>query len=83
MNENIDTSTRLFMVVVGPSESGRTELIFKLLTERIFYPEFERVLFFYKDNQPVVMDKLNVCEKRRSFTFKPKSNYSKFCLEKS
>ena len=59
MNKIIDTSTRLFMAVVGPSGSGKTELIFKLLTGRSFYPKFERVLFFYKDIQPVVMDELN------------------------
>ena len=59
MNKITDTSTRLFMAVVGPSGSGKTELIFKLLTGRSFYPKFERVLFFYKDIQPVVMDELN------------------------
>ena len=47
------------MAVVGPSGSGKRELIFKLLTGRLFYPKFERVLFFYKDIQPVVMDELN------------------------
>ena len=59
MNKTIDMSTSLFMAVVGPSGSGKTELIFKLLPRRIFYPKFEKVLIFYKDIQPVVMDKLN------------------------
>ena len=34
-------------------------MIFKLLTGRIFHPKFERVIFFYKDIQAVVMDELS------------------------
>ena len=52
-------STRLFIAVVGPSRSGKIELIFKLLTERTFYPKFGRVLFFYKGIQPILSDELN------------------------
>ena len=48
MNKIIDTSTRLFMAVVGPSGSGKPELIFKLMTGRSFFPKFERVFFFTK-----------------------------------
>ena len=59
MNKIIDTSTRLFMAVVGTSGSGKTELISKLLIGRTFYPKFGRVLFFYKDNQPILRDELN------------------------
>ena len=48
MNKSIDTPTRLFITVVEPSGSGKTELIFKLLTGRTFYTKFERVSFFTK-----------------------------------
>ena len=59
MNKIIHTSTRLYMAVVGPSGSGKTELSFKLLRKRTFYPKFGRVLFFYKDIQPIVQEKFN------------------------
>ena len=47
------------MAVVGSSESGKTEIIFKLLKGRTFYPN-GRVLYFYKDIQLIVRDELNV-----------------------
>ena len=40
MNKIVDTSTRVFMAVVGPSGSGKIELIFKLLKGKTFYPSF-------------------------------------------
>ena len=47
------------MAVVGPSGSGKTELILKLLKGRTYYPKLGRVLFFYKDMQPILRDELN------------------------
>ena len=41
MNKVIDTSTRLFLAIVGPLGSGKTELIFKLLKEKHFIPNFK------------------------------------------
>ena len=55
MNKIFDTSTRLFMTVVGLSGSGKTELIFKLLKGETFYSKFSRVIYFYKKIQPVVI----------------------------
>ena len=59
MNKIIDTSTRLFMAVVGLSGLGKTELIFKLLKGETFYSKFSRVIYFYKDIQPVINGNLN------------------------
>ena len=47
------------MAVEGPLGSGKIELIFELLAGRTFYPKFERVLFFYKNIQSVVMGELH------------------------
>ena len=55
----IDTSTRLFMAVVGPSGSVKRELNFKLLKVRTFHPKFESVLVFSKDLKPIVREKVN------------------------
>ena len=57
MNKIVDTSTRVFMAVVGPSESGKTELIFKLLKRKTFYPRFKRAIFFYTESQPMYSEK--------------------------
>ena len=48
MNKIIDKLTRQFMAVVGPSESGKTELIFKILKGRSFFPNLEEYYFFTK-----------------------------------
>ena len=48
MNKIIDTSTRLFLAVVGPSVSGKTELIFNFLKGRTFYLKFGKVFFLQR-----------------------------------
>ena len=57
MNKVIDTSTRLFLAIVGPSVSGKTELIFELLKRKTFYPKFQRAIHFYKEIQPIFSEK--------------------------
>ena len=59
MNKCIDTSIRLFMAVVRPSGSGKTELIFQFLNARNFYLKFRRVLFSHKDNQLIAREKFS------------------------
>ena len=59
MNKFFDTLTRLFMAILEPSASGKTELIFKLLKGRTFYPKVGKVYIFYKHIQPIVKDDLN------------------------
>ena len=48
---------RVFMAVVGPSESGKTELVFKFLEGKTFYPRFKRAIFFYTESQPMFSEK--------------------------
>ena len=59
MNKVIDTSTRLFLAIVGPSDSGKTELIFKLMKRKTFYNKFQRAIYFYKEIQPIYSEKSN------------------------
>ena len=51
MNKVIFTESRLFMTVVGPSNSGKTHLIYRMLVGNSFYPKFDKIYFFYKEYQ--------------------------------
>ena len=42
---------------VNTSGSGKTELIFKLLKGKTFYPSFKRAIFFYTESQPMYSEK--------------------------
>ena len=53
MNKTIDTSDRLFMSIVGPSGSGKTRLIFDMLANNVFQPNFQKVFYFYQHDQPI------------------------------
>ena len=46
MNEIIDTSTRLFMAVVGPSGSGKKRIIFQIFEKENFLPQIWKSLNF-------------------------------------
>ena len=59
MNKVIDTSTRIFMAIVGPSGSGKIELILKVLMGNTFYPKFGTVLYLYKEMQPAFSEKVS------------------------
>ena len=41
------------MSIVGPSASGKTELIFHMLQGNSFYAPFEKISYFYKEFQPL------------------------------
>ena len=41
------------MSVVGPSGCRKSYLIFDMLRSRTFSPEFDKVLYFFKHNQPL------------------------------
>ena len=47
------------MAVVRPSGSGKTELFFQVIECEFFYPKYGRVLFFYKNIQPIVQVNIN------------------------
>ena len=51
MNKVILTNDRIFMAVVGPSDSGKTDLIFSMLQSSSFYPKFPKIYYFYKEFQ--------------------------------
>ncbi len=51
MNKIIFTEDRLFMTVVGPSGCGKTRLIFNMLLSNTFYPNFEKIYYFYQQSQ--------------------------------
>lgn len=53
MNKIIFTNDRMFMAVVGPSGSGKSELIYKMLKGGTFSPPFEKIYFFYQEYQPL------------------------------
>ena len=53
MNKIINTETRVFMALVGPSGSGKSQLIHKMLIGGTFYPKFEKTYFFYQEFQPL------------------------------
>ena len=51
MNKIIFTTDRVFMALVGPSGTGKTHLIFRMLQGHTFYPKVEPIYFFYKEYQ--------------------------------
>ena len=57
MNKAIDTSTRVFMAIVGTSGPGKAELIFKISMGNTFYRKFGTVLYLYKKIQPAFSEK--------------------------
>ena len=48
MNKLISTKNRVFMSMVGPSESGKTQLIYEWLTNGTFQPKFDKIYSFYQ-----------------------------------
>ena len=71
MNKIISTRDRLFMAVVGPSGTGKTDLILKMLTSQTFYPKFKSIIYFYQHDQP----KYQQVEKQLNIQFKKFSNF--------
>ena len=53
MNKIIPTSDRIFIAVVGPSDCGKTNLIFRIITGNTFYQNFKNVIFLYHEMQPI------------------------------
>ena len=52
MNNLISTKNRIFMSLVGPSDSGKTYLIHEWLKVGTFQPKFDK-FFFYQHPQPL------------------------------
>ena len=53
MNNLISTKHRIFLSLVGPSDSGKTYLIHERLKVGTFQPKFDKIYFFYQHSQPL------------------------------
>ena len=53
MNNLISTKNRIFIPLVGPSDSGKTYLIHEWLKVGTFQTKFDKIHFFYQHPQPL------------------------------
>ena len=53
MNNLISTTNRVFISSVGPSETGKSQLIYNWLKIGTFQPKFDKIYFFYQHSQPL------------------------------
>ena len=53
MNNLISTKNRVFISLVGPSETGKSQAIYKWLKIGSFQPKFDKIYFFYQLSQPL------------------------------
>ena len=53
MNKLISTKNRDFISLVGPSETGKSQLIYNWLKNGTFQPKFDKIYFFYQHSQPL------------------------------
>ena len=53
MNKLISTNNRVFISLVGPSETGKSQLIYNWLKIGTFQPKFDKIYFFYQHSQPL------------------------------
>ena len=51
MNKLISTKNRVFISLVGPSETGKSQLIYNWLKIGTFQPKFNKIYFFYQHSQ--------------------------------
>ena len=53
MNKLISTKNRVFILLVGRSERGKSQLIYNWLKIRNFQQKFDKIYFFYQNSQPL------------------------------
>ena len=53
MNKLISTKNRVFISLVGPSETGKLQLIYNCLKVGTFQLKFDKIYFFYQHSQPL------------------------------
>ena len=53
MNKLISTKNRIFISLVGPSETEKSQLIHKWLKIGIYQPTFDKMYIFYQHSQPL------------------------------
>ena len=60
MNKLISTKNPVFISLVGPSETGKSQLIYNWLKIGTFQPKFDKLYFLYQHSQPLY----NVMQKK-------------------
>ena len=53
MNKLISTKNRVFISLVGPSKTGKSQLLYNWLQIGTFQPKFDKIYFFYHYSQPL------------------------------
>ena len=53
MNKLISKKNRVFISLVGPSETGKSQPIYNWLKVGTFQPKFDKIYFFYQHSQPL------------------------------
>ena len=53
MNKLNSTKNRVFIQLVGPSKTGKLQLIYNWLKVGTFQPKFDKIYFFYQHSQPL------------------------------
>ena len=53
MNRVISTKNRVFISLVGPSETEKLQLNYNWLKIGKFQPKFDKIYFFYQRSQPL------------------------------
>ena len=53
MNKLISTKNWVFVSLVGPFETGKSQLIYNWLKIGTFRPKFDKIYFFYQHSQPL------------------------------
>ena len=53
MNMLFSPKNRVFISLVGPSETGKSQLIYNWLKIGTFEPKFDKIYFFYQHSQPL------------------------------
>ena len=53
MNKLISTKSRVFISLVGPSETGKLQLIYNWLKIGTFQRKFDKFSLFYQHSQPL------------------------------
>ena len=53
MNNLISTKNRVFISLVGPSETGKSQLIYTWSKNGTFQPKFDKIYFFHQHSQPL------------------------------
>ena len=87
MSKLFSTKYRVFISLVGPSETGKSQLIYNWLKIGTFQPKFGKIYFFYQHSQPlydVIQKKIESLEFVRGVSFEfidsLKNNGTKYLL---